>query len=140
MGFLSEWTVMPHMRLAQLPGKIDFDALMRAKEFHMASFDIAENTPERKDRFDIPGKTFDRFFKCPDAFFQVIFFFRKPIGALGRADQLMHKKRIVGAAIGLLFVLEMFQPLFKLGEKRISFLEGKSFSFFLVHRSKLLTG
>ena len=140
MDFFPERTVMRNVGLTELPGKIDLFALMCAEEFDVPFFDIAEKTAPREDRFDILGQVLDRVFERVDTLFQVIFLFQKPVRTLGRANKLMHKKKVVSAAVGLFFCPKKLQAFFKLRQQRISLLKGKDPAFFLSHRFVLLTG
>ncbi len=109
-------TVITDAGLPEMPGEKDFLAVMRPQKFDMPFFKVAEKTTHGEDRLDILGEVLDRFFKRMNAVLQIIFLFQKPVRAFGRANQLMHKKKIVGTAVGLFFGPEELQAFFKFGE------------------------
>ncbi len=106
---------------AEMPGKVDFLAVMRPEEFNVAFFQIAEETALVKNGLDILCQVFDRVFEGMDPVVQVLFPVRKSVRPLGRADQLMHENKVVGAAVGFFLGLEEFQSLFKFREQGIGF-------------------
>ncbi len=140
MDLFPERAVMTNAWLTELPGKVNLPAVMHAEKFDVSFFDITQKTAPREDRLDILGQFLDRFFKRVNAVLQIILLFKKSMGSLGGANQLMHEKKVVGAAVGFSFDPEKFQAFFKLRQQSISFLEGKSFSFFPGHSSILLAG
>jgi len=140
MDLFLKRTVMPHAGFADTPGKKDLPAVVHPEKLHVAFFNIAEKTTPRKDRIDILGKLLDRFLKRVNTVLRIIFFFEKTVVPFGRADKFMHEQKIVGTAVGLFFGPEELQAFFKLRHEGIGFLEGKSFDFFLSHRSVLPTG
>ncbi len=105
---------MTNAGLSELPGKINLSALMRTEEFDVPFFDVTEKTAFREDRLDVLGQVLNRFFKRVNTVLQIIFLFQESVCSLGRADKLMHKKKIVGAAVGLFFGPEKLQAFFKL--------------------------
>ncbi len=87
---------------------------MGPEKFDVAGFNVAEKATHRKDGFDIFGQFLDRLFKGVDPILQVVFFPQKPVRSLGRADQLVHEKKVMGTAVGVFFVPEKFQAFLKL--------------------------
>ena len=140
MDFFSERTVMRDAGLTELPGKIDLPAVVRAEEFNVSFFNTAEKAAHREDRFHVFGKSLDRLFKFVDAGLQVVLSSRETVRVLRRANELVHEKKVVGAAIDLFFIAEMLEAFFKPGQKRVGFPEGEGSSFFMGHGSVLLTG
>lgn len=114
MGFPPGRTVMRNAGFSELPGEINLPAFMGSVEFDVPFFDVSEKTALREDRFDVLGQVLDRFFERMDAVFQITLIFQKTMGLLRRANEFMHKKKIVGAAVGLFFGAEKLQTFFKL--------------------------
>ena len=101
-----ERAIVGNAGLAEMPGKINFLAVVRSEELNMAFFKIAKKATQIEDRFDILGEVLDRVFQRVNTAVQIVFSVRKPVRLFGGADQLVHENKIVGAAVRFFFGFE----------------------------------